>query len=252
MFSLKLFFKNFFFACVDAYYWLILFFSDTGRKKVLLGGLLLFSVALAYGIGYFNGQSRYQKFEEEMERVAASLEMDLSGDTWLDKVLLLKQKIETSAQTHKQLSVYLADKEEEIENLNRQLHFYRRVIAPEDLTANQLAVFDVKLKEPLSDGAYPIEVIVRKSMKENAFVRGEMMIHVEGLVEQKRLLHKDGLDEDLPFAFRYFQRLHGLIRLPDHYEPQTLHLILMVDKREKLRKSYSWQELLAQRNASDV
>lgn len=230
-------------------YWPALALSCLSGRKALVGVLFVLCALAFYAFGYTGGQSRYQGFAEEMERVAASIEMDLSGSTWLDKVLLLKQKLETSEQANKRLAVYLAEKEAEIENLNRQLHFYRRVIAPEDLAADQLAVFSLRLKQPLPDGDYPIEVIVRKSMKENVFIRGRLLIHTEGMIGQKNWLHKDSLVEPLPFAFRYFQRLNGLLRLPDGYEPQTVHIVLMVGGREKLKASYSWRELLAQRHA---
>ena len=200
---------------------------------------------LVYLIAPFIGQSRYWQFEDEMERIATAVEMDLHGATWTDKVLLLKQQLETSRQANRQLVAYLDEKDEEIENLNRQLHFYRQVIAPEDLTGDQLEIFSFKLRQKLKDGRYPVEVVVRKSIKEKTFSKGEVLIHTEGRKGQKTLLHKDSLIEPMPFSFRYFQRLNGFIKPPEGLEPSTVHATVVLGDKERLTEAYAWQKLLA-------
>ena len=137
-----------------------------------------------------------------------------------------------------------------MEDLNRQLHFYRQVIAPEDLKNNALAIFSLELESVLADGGQPIEIIVRKSMREQTYVKGEVLVQAEGTINGEDILYKDGLVEALPFTFRYFQRLDGVLQFPEDFNPDTIHVILQVDGEEKLRKSYSWKKLLVQRDLS--
>lgn len=246
MFSLKPMWHKFVSCCHKTYWWLLFLAAYFDRRRVLLIGLLILCAGVFYGLGFVNARSPYWEFKNEMDRIAVSVGMDLHGDSWSDRVLFLQQQLATSQQTNKQLTAYLNEKESEIESLNRQLHFYRQVIAPEDKLRGRLAIFSVQLKPALVNGHYPFEVVVRKSIKEKTLSKGKMLVHAEGLNAEKTAVYHDNVSAPLPFAFRYFQRLQGLIKLPAGFDPQTIYVILVVNGREKLKESYVWQALLDQ------
>ena len=79
--------------------------------------------------------------------------------------------------------------------------------------------------------------------------KGKLTIEIEGIQEgEKKTINitaKKG-GEDMPLLFKYFQRIDGMFKVPDKFQPQRVHVLARLSgkKAVKIEKWYTWDILL--------
>ena len=140
---------------------------------------------------------------------------------------------------------HLYEKEQMIEELQEQLYFYRAVIAPEDGNTD-LSIFSVSLQPIEKRRMYSLELVLRSHAVNKGAMKGRVDVSVEGtaIAENKELMRDDLLVAELHFSFKYFQRLKGLLRLPDGFVPQRLNISVESGRSKGFENIYDWNGLI--------
>lgn len=202
--------------------------------------------ALVFAGGYYYSYQPFRGAELLFERISDRYGLPREGLDWRARFYALQSWIDVADRTHDQMKQQLYDKDQTIRELEEQLYLYRSVTAPEE-NAHGLSIFSVKLQRSADSRSYPIEVILRNHSVEESEVRGHIKVVVEGVSGSpgEKPVREDLLDGGrLPFSFRYFQRLRGLLQLPDDFVPHRLSIAVSgADRYKGFESTYDWEGL---------
>jgi len=202
--------------------------------------LLLTAAAAAFWWGYIEGARQL-------------LPLDHAEDQLRDQITMLESQRSIDRSTLEQLRVELADSRGSIDELQRELAFYREVIAPEDSTE------DVVLRQPVfrasdSDRLWRYQLVVQKGGSGKTLFRGELQGVLRGEIDgESREYALSELDtgrvsDAFTLNFRYFQRFEGEIRLPEGFEPWVVVLDAAISKPRTSahQAEFDWSSVRAQ------
>lgn len=144
--------------------------------------------------------------------------------------VLLERSDQVSRAANRAIQQELAEREGEIARLKADLAFYERIAAG-DAPRQDLNVHSAEFS-PQAGGSWNYDIVLTQGIERASASRGQLRFTIEG-VQDGRLASLDWNTlhqrEDAPaqsFAFRYFQRLHGSVMLPDGFTPQRVRVSL--------------------------
>ena len=139
--------------------------------------------------------------------------------------------------------------QDEIIGLKEQLSFYQAVVAPDEGKPGlKIERFDIRAP---AGGSYGYTLVLLQSRKDRGVVKGSFSLTVQGTQDghRKTLSMAEITAPSVAAAkvrFRYFQNIHGQLRLPSGFVPQRVSLKLDVSKPHRdVNKSYSWDGSLS-------
>lgn len=183
---------------------------------------------------------------------AVVLPYDGRADQLRTRILALETQLEVDAQALNELRAELADSRGSIDELERELAFYREVMAPEELTRGVL-LRTPRLRRGAIPGEWRYQLVAQQGGRNRVVHKGELLVTLRGLLNDQPAsfaLHE--LDDqlmlpELILSFRYFQRFEGTLRLPPGFNPEVLELQAMMTKpsSDSFENRYAWAELTA-------
>jgi len=179
---------------------------------------------------------------EQMKLSNQSLEHDLSK---------MSRSVEIERQTGQQLKDILLKKEFELTKRDQELTLLHSLVAPEN-AALGLQMRDFKLRRSPREQEFYYDLLLTQSGVSKKAAKGEIEIYIDGLVNGKkqRLTFAEVSSKKLkqvPYQFRFFQRLNGVMQLPEAFKADRVELKLTpVGKSSKtIYTTYQWAELLS-------
>ncbi|MDP0562432.1 MAG: hypothetical protein QS721_08960 [Candidatus Endonucleobacter sp. (ex Gigantidas childressi)] len=141
--------------------------------------------------------------------------------------------------------------------LNKELAFYRSIIAPENVTSG-IRVHTIDLLNGHEARQFHLRLTIAQVSRVNSFLKGDISVTVEGHsggTEKKSLSILELAGEEtsrLALAFRYFQVLPGRqeffeFTLPEGFTPKVIRVIARIknNSAQKLNESFEWNKELA-------
>ncbi|MEZ5523346.1 MAG: DUF6776 family protein [Pseudomonadales bacterium] len=207
------------------------------------GGVL--AILLVWLLGFFFGQyyERDRAVVSDSGRLTREqLEVriaELTQDRLVDQVAL-----ESARKS-------LSNKRQQIDQLEREVAFYKAVMAPEDgLNGLRLARFNVASAS--GKGVFELRWSLVQAGKNTRYLSGETELELLGSQggEKKVLSLKDVVKEvpDLKFKFRYFQNFSVRVSLPDGFVAEKVRLTAASQgkKAQTVSQEFAWvvQEML--------
>jgi len=149
-----------------------------------------------------------------------------------------------------QLKETLAQTQNEVLELKKELSFYKSIVAPEQGKRN-LAIQTIQLAKD-ETGGYRYKITVSQRGRNDQFARGTIDVSIKGVSKGQPLtlpLAKVTNETKIPikFSFKYFQKFEGVINLPDAFQPDSLHIKVKPSKG-KLKvvdEQFAWSDLTA-------
>lgn len=205
--------------------------------------LALILPLVAIAAAFFYGQYRAQN---------AAVPLDTAADELRGRVLDLETQLEVDAQALAELRDELADSRGTIDELERELAFYREVMAPEEV-ARGVVLRQPRLRPGASPGQWHYQLVAQQGGRSRTVHKGELFFTVHGQVAgqpQSFTLNEVDTSLELPgldLSFRYFQRYEGQLQLPPGFEPQEVQLVAVITRPadETLESRYAWREITA-------
>ncbi|MGI2257830.1 DUF6776 family protein [Shewanella sp. GXUN23E] len=121
------------------------------------------------------------------------------------------------------------DQLEREKQLQRELNFYRSVMAPEN-NAEGVAIYSAELLPGLELGKQRLELMLMQLEKRKQVVKGRAEVFLVGTQDgvAETLTLKSLTDVNLNFSFRYFQMLDSEFALPEGFELARVQVKLVV------------------------
>lgn len=149
-----------------------------------------------------------------------------------------------------QLKETLAQAQNEVLELKKELSFYKSIVAPEQ-GSRSLAIQTIQLKRN-DAGDYSYKIMVSQRGRNDQFARGTIDVTIEGVEKgQPVTLELAEVSNDtkkpMKFGFKYFQNFEGVISLPAAFLPDFLRVKVKPKsgKIKSIDEQFAWSDLTA-------
>ncbi len=149
-----------------------------------------------------------------------------------------------------QLKETLAQVQNEVLTLKKELSFYKSIVAPEQ-GSRSIAIQTIQLKQNEA-GGYHYKIMVSQRGRNDKFARGTIDVSIEGVNKGKSVtlqladVVKD-IKKPMKFGFKYFQNFEGVMNLPDAFQANSLHVKVKpsTGKIKAINEQFAWSDLTA-------
>lgn len=217
------------------------------RRRWIIAGIWIATVLAAYVVGRYvmipdaGGLSAQLA---ESKTAAASLRERLAET---EQRLAIAERSEQIARlANENIQAALAEKDDEIADLRRDLAVYDRLIGP-GAERRSLTIYDMTLR-PIVDGGVAFKVLLTQTRDVRRGSQGRLTLSVEGRRngQLERIdwpaLSGTGDEDGLPYDFRYFQRIEGRFMLPADFQPLSVRAVLKGEEGETVERTLPWEQ----------
>ena len=149
-----------------------------------------------------------------------------------------------------QLKETLAQAQDEVLELKKELSFYKSIVAPEQ-GDRSIAIQTIQLKAN-ETGGYAYKIMVSQRGRNDRFARGTIKVSIEGVKKGQPVTLKladvsNDTKEPMKFGFKYFQNFEGVMTLPAQFLPDFVRVKVKssVGKIKSLDEQFAWSDLTA-------
>jgi hypothetical protein len=169
------------------------------------------------------------------------------SETLRERVAILDRSSRIDRQAALDVQAELGGLQEELQAAREEVEFYRGIVSPGDVKPG-LRLHRFTLKSGPLPGQYHYDLMLTQLKRNDRYVAGNVEWNIVGEVgdEARKLdlaaVTQNGV-ETLKFRFRYFQRLTGVVSLPDGFQAQEVILsIKTTGKRASgaLEQVFEW------------
>ena len=166
------------------------------------------------------------------------------------RTTMLKRNSRIDDDASEQVKDTLAQAQDEVLELKKELSFYKSIVAPEQ-GGRSIAIQTIQLKKNES-GDYQYKVMVSQRGRNDKLARGTISLRIKGTKKGKAVTYslsdvtKD-VKEPMKFGFKYFQNFEGVMNLPAAFQPDSLHVKVSPStaKIKAIDEQYVWSDLTA-------
>ncbi|MEA1890042.1 MAG: DUF6776 family protein [Pseudomonadota bacterium] len=223
------------------------------RLMPVLVVVLFMATIAAYVFGKYRAQVEWQQAIEKLgvlegDFSAITLENDkLKQSLEFEKAKGIRD-LQIKRLAYDEVAKTLASTSSELASLRENIRFYESIIEG-DKKEQGLQLKSISLQSDGTVGNYRYRVIIVNSDYGKEKSKGTLLMEVEGLMDGELETIKiptGSADKDALLLFKYFQRVDGLLTIPEGFLPQRLHLTARLSgkKTEKKEKWYNWSILL--------
>jgi len=213
--------------------------------------LLLCVITGVGGFGYWYGLSRSSL---DADYLQALVRRDRVSETQIAALRSQLVDAELARAVDQQAAESLRETitalRDEIADLREEAAMYRNMLDPGS-AGQGLRIAELELSEAHGDGRYHYHVLLSRMDTTGDLVRGTIAVDVRGVsIEGGRARERfialgelAGLEEyPIPFRFRYFHAVSGMLELPEGFEPLGLRVRILPagGGRELLRREFEW------------
>ena len=218
---------------------------------VLIISIVLISlwISFEYGrnIAGFDSASA-DVYIEQLEAQLEESEAEIIESNRRATMLVRNSRIDVDAST--QLKETLAQAQDEVLELKKELSFYKSIVAPEQ-GGRSIAIQTIQLKKNEA-GGYQYKVMVSQRGRNNQFARGTISLSIKGTNKGKAAtlslvdVSKD-VKKPMKFGFKYFQNFEGVMNLPAAFQPEYLRVEVKpsTGKIKAVDEQFAWSDLTA-------
>jgi len=207
--------------------------------------LLLCFVAVAFlgwqwGVvnkGYFETEiAQLQQNNQELKQQVA----ELSANS-----LNLDSREKIAQASVQQVSDDMGELQQKNNLLEKELTFYRSIMAPE-LDQAGLTIESLELS-PVSPQEFDVVITLTQVKKQDWYLKGQLKADIEGEIDGKiskislqSVVQEENWSND--FSFRYFQKMRARVLLPEGFTPSLIKLMAVTtDKKQKTEREFPWK-----------
>ncbi|MDO6567263.1 hypothetical protein Q4561_09355 [Alteromonas sp. 1_MG-2023] len=229
----------------------------TDKLKQLIGdykwSLLVAALMLVMlGFGY-----KLARMMDEGDRLKVTAQDRTIGllvsenNEFVTQVNQLEVALELTELEKQSIAEELSNLQTEHAELESQLAFYQRIMAPE-ITQDGFDIEGVEVSALPEPNQYQMRFVVLQQRQNKAFVKGKLSISISGEREGKEITISTGdagfIEQAIDYKFKYFQSINTNFTLPDGFQPASITLTTTVyqykSRRGDLSKSVSWDDAL--------
>ncbi|MCO7227321.1 DUF6776 family protein [Pleionea sp. CnH1-48] len=210
---------------------------------------LVFLIALTvmFFLGRLDSQQERTQLMNERDILNAQVDdLDLQLKEAQQKVVMLDRSAQVDAQASEEIMETITGLQQNIDNLEKELSFYRGIMAPE-LDVKGLHVNDFILEPLVTNGRYRFQLALTQVKSHKSFLQGRVTIAIEGSLNGKDTVHNmtelsSLTEKDMKFQFKYFQHIKGQFSLPEGFKPTQVIVNATTSgrKSQTIKKAFPW------------
>lgn len=201
------------------------------RRLVALAGIVVFFLFawLVYDIGKLRGAVELESLRAERVQLRARLDaVESERDDLRDTAALHERSSQIDRQAADEVKARLGELEEALKAAHEEITFYKGIVSPGDVRQG-LQIHSFRLEPGSVDGEFHYELVLTQLKRNDRYVSGVVKWKVKGALHgEPGELALEGITsppvKELRFRFRYFQELGGTVKLPEHFEAETVEL----------------------------
>lgn len=195
-----------------------------------LYGLLFFFIGFSLGVvTYFYCSESPFGDNHDKHALIESLNSELKLK--LSELASKEMELAVSQQSSNDLKEMFAKQLEQEKQLQRELSFYRSVMAPEKI-ADGVVIQGVELRAGLLAGQQRLELVLMQLQKRKQPIKGMLNVKLIGVKNNQRtsfMLNKI-IKKKLDFNFRYFQLIDAEFVLPAEFELARIEVKVVIPR----------------------
>jgi hypothetical protein len=217
------------------------------RRAFWLAILILMTAGGGYLYGYFDSYTQMKVLKEENGYLKDGLRTsEKTIEDLGQRVAVLEKGGEVDRQAADGFRETVKSLKDQVSVLEQEVAFYKGIMAPGSADKG-LRISRIDL-DAISANQYSYAVMMTQVVDNTNYVQGEVAVNVIGLRsgEQEVIALRD-LDENIselgiPFRFRYFQELKGVLNLPDGFIPQQLQVVMQSrgQNSQRVEETRNW------------
>ncbi len=201
------------------------------KRAFWLAFLILVTSGGGYLYGYFDSYTQMKVLKEENGYLKDGLRTsEKTINDLSQRVAVLEKGGEVDRQAADDFRETVKGLKDQVSVLEQEVAFYKGIMAPGSADKG-LRISRIDLNA-INSNQYSYAVMMTQVVDNTNYVQGEVAVNVIGLRagEQEVIALRD-LDDNInelgiPFRFRYFQELKGVLNLPDGFIPQQLQVVM--------------------------
>jgi len=149
-----------------------------------------------------------------------------------------------------QLKKTMAEAQNEVLELKKELAFYKSIVAPEQ-SKPSIVIQTIQLKKDVA-GDYDYKIMVSQQGRNDRFARGTVDVKIEGTKQgEKQVLGlskiSDNVKNPMNFGFKYFQNFTGKLKLPEGFKAEFMRVKLNPKSKtlDSVDEKFPWDDLTA-------
>jgi len=219
----------------------------TWRWYTAVGTLILFSMLLSAWYAWHLSHQVRDSLEQEVEQLTTN-NRQLNDAIFNNKkhITELGRSEQMAKASVDQTGLNMAELQEVNKHLEKELSFYRSIMAPE-LDKNGLNIQKFEMLK-IENDIYQFSLTLTQVKKQDWYLKGsytiELITENDGK-EMKVALNPMILDSPFKprFSFRYFQTLSSRFQLPEAIKPQAIMVSARTqDGKQRVTKRYPWTQ----------
>ena len=209
--------------------------------------LILVTAGGGYLYGYFDSYTQMKVLKEENGYLKDGLRTsEKTIEDLSQRVAVLEKGGEVDRQAADGFRDTVKDLKDQVSVLEQEVAFCKGIMAPGSADKG-LRISRIDL-DAISANQYSYAVMMTQVVDNTNYVQGEVAVNVIGLRsgEQEVIALRD-LDDNIselgiPFRFRYFQELKGILNLPDGFTPQQLQVVMQSrgQNSQRVEETRNW------------
>ena len=231
---------------------LVVRLHDPRRLRVVVALGVLLAVLLCVGLfelGQRTGGASILKSDHRRQALKADVAQLKADNKGLqDELARLRTSVEVDREAQQQLTETLAQREARVAELNEELAFYRRIVAPPDgETGLRVQSMDVVNNSAAGgiDNSYRLRLLLVQSPQRSGRAQGQVDLSLRGTLhgEEASLTLRELAAEPQEFEFLYFQDVDLDVILPEGFEPESAEIELRPGQRSAraVAASFPWK-----------
>ncbi|HET7931350.1 MAG TPA: DUF6776 family protein [Rhodanobacteraceae bacterium] len=229
------------------HYWLDRFRAQPQpRQKRMVAALAALAVLAVFALGVAVGRG----VGLPHGLAARARALTVSNGELQSQLQSLQQQQKTDATTLAALRTSMASRDSELQTLKQQQTFYAKLIGI-DGDRSGLGVHSIALTPVPGTAAWNFVATLINTAKNADSARGTLTLSVEGVRSGKLVtvawpeLAGGGAKGGVPYAFKFFQQVHGSFMLPKGLLPNRINITLHPEHGSDVTRKLEWSEAQA-------
>jgi hypothetical protein len=196
------------------------------------------------GFNSADSEAYIEQLQAQLEESQAEIVENKRQATMLERNSLIDDDASS------QLNEILAQAQNEVLKLKKELSFYKSIVAPEQ-GSRSLAIQTIQLKMN-TVGGYDYKIMVSQRGRNDQFARGTVDVSIEGVSEGQPVTLKlaevsNDTKKLMKFGFKYFQNFEGAMILPEAFRPDFVRVQVKPSKGKikAIDEQFAWSDLTA-------
>ena len=225
--------------------------TTPARARWMLGIAAVLALLALWGL-FESGRKAggFDRFEAARQRADLRAEIAVLQDqneTLERELAIARTADKIDQEAYGQVSEELGDLESQIAELNKELTFYRGIMAPDD-GSRGLQIQAVQLFANGGENEFQLKLVLVQAGPQDRRVKGSVKVALlsgsDGESESRRLDLQEVAEDsaDLLYSFRYFQILERDLTLPDDFRPVEIEVNLKPSsKGDAIVAAFPWR-----------